>query len=97
MAESKSHTTTDHDEIRAWVEEHGGTPARVRGTEAGSSGVLRIDFPGGAGQDSLKHISWEDWFATFEDRGLAFLYQSQKASGEDSTFFKLVDRSATGT
>ena len=54
--------------------------------------MLRIDFPGGAGTDDLDHISWEDWFAKFEEENLAFLYQKQKASGEDSTFFKLVSR-----
>jgi hypothetical protein len=91
---SSSRTTTDHDEIRSWVEQHDGQPARVRGTEASGedAGVLRIDFPGGAGEDRLEHISWDEWFATFDDRGLAFLYQEHKASGEDSTFFKLVRR-----
>jgi hypothetical protein len=49
---SKSTTTTDHDEIRGWVEEHGGKPVTVRGTGDGDdAGVLRIDFPGGAGED----------------------------------------------
>jgi len=89
---SESHTTTSHDEIRRWVEEHDGKPASVRGTGDGGPGVLRIDFPGGAGEDELEHISWEDWFAKFDDENLAFLYQEQKASGEDSTFFKLVSR-----
>ncbi|QCU79190.1 hypothetical protein E7744_14430 [Citricoccus sp. SGAir0253] len=90
---SESHTTTDHDEIRRWVEEHDGKPASVRGTEeSGAAGVLRIDFPGGAGEDRLEHISWEDWFAKFDEEELAFLYQQQKADGSDSTFFKLVSR-----
>ena len=90
---SEAHTTTDHDEIRRWVEEHDGKPASVTGTEDGdSAGVLRIDFPGGAGEDRLEHISWDDWFAKFDENELAFLYQEQKASGEDSTFFKLVNR-----
>jgi hypothetical protein len=90
---SKTNTTTDHDEIRRWVEEHGGKPASVRGTERGDeAGVLRIDFPGGAGEDQLEHISWDEWFEKFDDSDLAFLYQEQKASGEDSTFFKLVSR-----
>jgi hypothetical protein len=90
---SKSTATTNHDEIRRWVEEHGGKPASVRGTEGGDeAGVLRIDFPGGAGTDQLEHISWDDWFQKFDDSNLAFLYQEQKASGEDSTFFKLVSR-----
>ena len=90
---SESKTTTDHDEIRRWVEEHDGQPATVRGTASeGEAGVLRIDFPGGAGEDQLEHIPWEEWFAKFDENGLAFLYQQQKASGEDSTFFKLVKR-----
>jgi hypothetical protein len=90
---SRTATTTDHDEIRRWVEEHDGTPASVRGTGDGDdSGVLRIDFPGGAGEDELEHISWEEWFAKFDESNLAFLYQEEKASGEDSTFFKLVAR-----
>jgi hypothetical protein len=93
MAQSESRTTTDRDEIRRWVEEHDGKPATVRGTQkGGSAGVLRIDFPGGAGEDSLEHISWDEWFQKFEDEKLAFLYQERKASGEDSTFFKLVSR-----
>lgn len=90
---SESHTTTDHDEIRQWVEQHDGTPARVRGTEDGPGlGLLRIDFPGGAGEDRLEQVSWDDWLATFDERDLAFLYQEHKASGEDSTFCKLVER-----
>jgi hypothetical protein len=90
---SESTTTTDHEEIQRWVEEHGGTPASVKGTDAnGEAGVLRIDFPGGSGEDQLEHISWHDWFQKFEGSDLAFRYQQQKASGEDSTFFKLVRR-----
>lgn len=90
---SESTTTTDHEEIRRWVEEHNGKPASVRGTEGSDdAGVLRIDFPGGAGEDELEHIGWDDWFAKFDAEGLAFLYQQQKADGSDSTFFKLVSR-----
>lgn len=90
---SESQTTTDHDEIRQWVEEHDGRPAIVRDTEeSDGSGMLRIDFPGGAGEDDLDPVDWDRWFEVFEENQLAFLYQSKKASGEDSTFFKLVRR-----
>jgi hypothetical protein len=93
MMASSSKTTTDHDEIRQWVESHEGTPSTVRGTGDGDEpGILRIDFPGGAGEDALEHIGWDEWFDKFEASNLAFLYQEQKASGEDSTFFKLVSR-----
>ncbi|WP_129787938.1 hypothetical protein [Promicromonospora panici] len=90
---SESRTTTDHDEIRGWVEQNGGTPASVRGTDdGGEAGVLRIDFPGGAGEDELERISWESWFEKFDDAGLAFLYQAERSGGGGSTFFKLVRR-----
>jgi hypothetical protein len=90
---SKTVTTTDHDEIRSWVEQHGGKPAAVRSTgDDDDAGVLRIDFPGGAGEDQLEHIGWDAWFDKFESQGLALLYQDEKASGEDSTFTKLVKR-----
>jgi hypothetical protein len=89
---SDTRTTVDHDEIRAWVEQHGGSPAAVRTTSDGDPGVLRIDFPGGADEEDLQHIDWDAWFAKFEEKGLAVLYQREKASGEDSTFFKLIER-----
>ncbi len=90
---SNTKTTTDHNEIRRWVEEHGGKPVSVRGTGSGDDpGVLRIDFPGGAGEDQLEPMDWDEWFRKFDENDLAFLYQEEKASGEDSTFFKLVKR-----
>jgi hypothetical protein len=90
--QSQTVRTTDHEEIRRWAEEHGGRPARVRGTADGDGGVLRIDFPGGAGEDDLEPVSWEEWFEIFDRNNLAALYQERKASGDDSTFFKLVSR-----
>jgi hypothetical protein len=90
MAETS--TTTDHDTIRRWAEERDGRPASVRRTGNGDPGVLRIDFPGGTGEDELEHISWEEWFEKFDQNDLAFLYQEQKKGGEGSTFFKLVKR-----
>ena len=91
MAEAK--TTTDHDEIRQWAEARGGRPASVKGTGGeDDAGILRINFPGGA-EDSLEDISWEQFFAAFEDNNLALLYQEETASGDESRFFKLVNRS----
>lgn len=90
---SQTRTTTDHDEIRRWVESHGGQPVSVRGTEGSvDPGMLRIDFAGGAAEEELRPIPWDDWFQRFEESQLAVVYQEEKASGEDSTFAKLVDR-----
>lgn len=85
--------TTDHEQIRAWVEERGGKPACVRGTgNKEDTGMLRIDMPGYTGADKLAPISWDDWFEKFEEKGLAFLYQDKTAGGKKSNFNKLVSR-----
>ena len=88
----ESKTTTDHDEIRRWAEEREARPAAVKGTGDGDDpGVLRFNFPGGA-EESLEELSWDEWFEKFEESDLALLYQEEKASGEGSTFFKLIKR-----
>jgi hypothetical protein len=88
-----SKVTIDHDEIRRWVEEREGRPATVKSTgSARNPGLLRIDFPGGAGEESLEPISWEDFFEKFEEKELAFIYQDTLKSGEESRFFKFIRR-----
>lgn len=89
----ESKTTTDHNTIRKWVEERGGWPATVKNTgDKDDPGLLRIDFPGYSGKDSLEQISWEDFFEKFDEKKLAFLYQDEKRDGEESRFFKFVNR-----
>ena len=85
-----SNTTSDHDTIRKWVEARGGFPATVAGTEGRGeeAGLLRIDYPGFSGQDTLERIDWEAWFEKFDNEKLAFLYQDKK----NSRFSKLVRR-----
>jgi ferritin-like metal-binding protein YciE len=95
---SKSVTTTDHQEIQAWAEERKAQPACVRGTgKKGDQGVLRFDFPGYSGGDSLEAIEWEEFFEKFDEQGLALLYQPQTAAGERSNFNKLIARETAET
>ncbi len=86
--------TTDHEQIRRWAEARGGQPATVKRTVKGGqkAGVLRIDFPGFTGAQTLKSISWDEWFKTFDERRLGFLYQERTATGKPSRFNKLVCR-----
>ena len=84
-AEAK--TTTNRKEIEQWVEERGGNPARVKGSE-----LLRINYPGYSGEDTLEEISWEEFFQIFEASDLAFLYQDKTKDGELSRFSKFVER-----
>lgn len=81
--------TTEHDTIRRWVESRGGHPAHVTRTQDDDDpGVLRIDFPGYSGEESLERIDWAEWFEWFDRNELAFLYQDEA----DSRFNKLVSR-----
>ena len=88
-----SKTTIEHNEIRRWVSERGGYPARVKGTDE-KGGVLRIDYPGYSGGDSLEEISWDEFFTGFDENNLAFLYQDKTKDGSESRFSKLIDRSS---
>src|SRR3954466_6063174 len=93
QSKSQSNTTTDHEEIRRWAEERGGRPSTVRGTGGNDDiGILRIDFPGYSGGDSLEEISWDEWFQKFDENGLALLYQETTANGQRSNFNKIVSR-----
>ncbi len=86
-----SKTTQDHDEIRRWAEERGAHPSCVKGTgNEGDIGLLRLDFPGYSGEQSLQEIGWEDFFEKFDEQNLALLYQEETAEGERSNFNKLV-------
>ena len=81
--------TREHAVIQHWAAERQAEPATVPGTEHGDHlGVLRFDFPRYGGQD-LKRVSWEEWFKTFDERQLVFLYQEHKRDGATSNFFHL--------
>ena len=98
MARAQAKVTTDHEEIRRWAEERGAVPARVRGTGGkGDVGMLRLDFPGYSGEESLEPISWDDWFRKFDESGLALLHQDQTAQGVKSNFNKLISRQAASS
>jgi hypothetical protein len=88
--QGRSLVTTDHDVIRQWAEERGAIPATVAGTGPGDHlGVLRFDFPRGGRDERLREVSWDDWFATFDERRLNFIYQQEHTDGRQSNFFQL--------
>ena len=89
MATAKA--TTNHDEIRKWVEARKGHPARVKATGRGKDpGILRIDFPGFSGEATLEEIEWDEFFEWFDRNNLALLLSSERGN----RFNKLVARPA---
>jgi len=91
---AESLATTDHDTIRKWAEARGGKPAHVKRTgKKDDPGILRLDFPGYSGANSLEEISWDEFFEKFDQNELALVYQEETAEGQRSNFNKLVNRS----
>lgn len=85
-------TTTDHETIRRWMEEHGGRPAAVKNTLAGDeAGVLYVDFPGALDKD-VDELSWDGFFKIFDRQNLAFRYEEAQAPDERAPRWDLVDR-----
>lgn len=86
--------TVNYETIRAWVEEHGGKPAIVRGVpegeESGGTGILEIAF-GGLAREEFEPISWEDFFGRFESGNFAFVYDEQAPPGQAGEY-KFLDR-----
>lgn len=72
--------TSDHDLIRAWAEERGGTPARVRGVglRNDATTVLRLAF--GPLPPTWEPLDWDAFFDAFDEAGLAFLYEEAPGS-----------------
>ena len=92
-SKSSSRVLTDHDEIRSWAEERGARPSTVQRTHTDDNvGIIRLDFPGYSGEDSLEEIEWDEWFDKFDDNNLALLVQDETAGGQKSNFNKIVNR-----
>lgn len=89
----ESTITADHDTVRRWIEDRDGKPAAVKGTGTDTDpGILRVAFPGFSEKESLKEITWDEFFHKFDNSKLAFLYQEKTASGDKSNFNKFVKR-----
>lgn len=74
--------------IRAWAEERGGRPAVATRGRGGEARTLRMSFTE-EGNSRLEQVSWDEWFRTFRDRDLVFIYQQQRRDGNQSNFFRL--------
>jgi hypothetical protein len=88
-----SHITADHDEIRTWVEDHGGRPVRARAPDAPADrGLPQIDFLHGRGDRSLEPVEWDEWFRMFDDYGLAVLFRDGDEERWDRASLEFVRR-----
>lgn len=80
--------TRSHVVIQHWAEARNASPATAGARHQGRPTVLRFQFPDFGG-DRLEPVSWADWFATFDERHLTFLFQERLKDGSQSNFFRL--------
>ncbi|ASR55110.1 DUF2231 domain-containing protein [Cellulomonas sp. PSBB021] len=66
-------STTDHAEIRTWVEAQGGRPALVPPLGRGEPPVPAVIFPSGPSGHGAVPATWQEWFDAFDRGGLAFV------------------------
>ncbi len=92
-SETRSRITADHDEIRSWVEDRGGTPVRARPSGAPEElGVPEIDFLHGRGDRSLEPVDWDQWFEMFDMYELAVLFRDGEGEGWEHASVEFVRR-----
>ncbi|NES31553.1 hypothetical protein GCE86_23010 [Micromonospora terminaliae] len=85
----RSLVTTNHEVIQRWARARGAKPATIAGTERGDRpGVLTFNIPGYRESSRIREVSWDDWFRTFDLRGLNLIYQEQMRDGRQSNFFR---------
>ena len=89
----KTQLTIDHAAIQRWVEARGGQPATKAGTApAGESvGILRVRFPE-TNSERVDVVTWEEFFAKFEEKALAFVLRERTRDGQLSRYCRFVRR-----
>jgi hypothetical protein len=97
MSTATTKTTTDHERSAGGSRSTADDPPlsaapATMGIRACCGSTSRAARARTSSSRSPGTISWDEWFRKFDEAGLALVYQDEKASGEDSTFFKLVSR-----
>ncbi len=96
-----SKITTNHKEIKKWVEKHGGRPAVFDDPTTNNDMVsIRVDFPGKRDEVFMHSnvvsevVPWDYFFELFDKYKLAFIYQKRHDETEkDLTLaYKFVKR-----
>lgn len=91
--------TTDHNEIKIWVEKYQGKPEVIDHPSAqGDTVGLRINFPGSNDEEYLssdtqpKYIPWDKFFEIFEEQELAFMYTDAEKMPDPSYAYRFIKR-----
>ncbi len=83
--------TIDRNIIRKWAQARHGWPALVKKvTSAGIEMVLSFVFPDNEPLETVRKISWEEFFEKFDQQHLAFVYQESDRNRELSYYYEFI-------
>ncbi len=86
--------TTDHTAIQEWAEKNNGTPQLIDDPSfTGDIPSVRIDFPvriddSFLSESMLRDVTWEVFFARFEQEQLAFIYRDDVDLKDPESVYK---------
>jgi hypothetical protein len=90
MEHSEPDATISHDKIQHWTTSRGGKPAVLKDIDGEPTDHLHINFLGFAEDDV--QVSWEEFFAIFDQNNLEFIYLEQTKDGRESRFSRFIKR-----
>ena len=79
-------TTTDHAEIKKWVESHNGRPIRVAMSDTAKElDTIKFRFPNEEydNEQTYQEISWDEWFSIFEHYNLQMVINDDDPKAYD--------------
>lgn len=88
--------TDDPENIRDWIEDHGGKPAVADKGDAGDV-KLGIKFEDEDSDEKLKVIPWEDFFNILDEKDLVFAYVQNDGIQLNSEKFDFRNREEANT
>jgi hypothetical protein len=95
-----SKITTNHEEIRDWIENNGGKPKIIDNIDAESDSIgIRVDFNGIDNdiylENNLKlgnNLAWSEFFDIFEKENLAFEYSIKFDKNNPALSYRFLNR-----
>jgi len=85
--------TTDNDEIRTWIEDHGGVPVFRKGViENGEESPEMLHVCFGQVSPDMEEMDWNEFFERFENENLALVYDDTESAVGGTPDFELTDR-----
>jgi hypothetical protein len=83
--------TTNHDEIRHWVEDNAGIPAVSKFNSPSTPKGLYIDFLSNGKNKELKPISWDEFFSRMDNEHLALEYEDTLDHGIENRKYRFTE------